>query len=74
MIISPIAQKLAQARGGEEVISSIISPEPLKYATYGAKSPMIFDHLQDRNTGVYKERLNSGQSSFEPYKRIPYKP
>jgi predicted amidohydrolase len=73
MIVSPIAQKLAQARGGEEIITALISPDPIKYVTYGAKSPMIFDHLQDRNVGVYGEILNSGQSTFEPSRRIPYK-
>lgn len=73
MIVSPIAQKLAQARGGEEIITALISPDPIKYVTYGAKSPMIFDHLQDRNVGVYDGILNSGQSTFEPSRRIPYK-
>jgi predicted amidohydrolase len=55
MIISPIAQKLAQARGGEEVISSIIGPDPIKYVTYGAKSPMIFDHLRIEIQGFTKK-------------------
>lgn len=73
MIVSPIAQKLAQARGGEEVISAVLEPDPLKYVTYGSRSPMIFDHLQDRNVSVYKEILSDGQSSFEPTRRVPYK-
>lgn len=73
MIVSPIAQKIAQARGGEEIIYAELDPDPIKYVTYGAKSPMIFDHLQDRNVGVYKEILSEGQSLFEPSKRIPYK-
>jgi hypothetical protein len=73
MIVNPIAQKIAQARGGEEIISAKLDPDPIKYVTYGAKSPMIFDHLQDRNVGVYKEILSEGKSPFEPSKRIPYK-
>lgn len=73
MIVNPIAQKIAQARGGEEIISARLNPDPIKYVTYGAKSPMIFDHLQDRNVDVYREILTQGQSPFEPSRRIPYK-
>ena len=72
MIISPIAQKLAQARGTEEIISAKLDPNPLKRITYGANSPMIFDHLQDRNIEVYKDILKKAKSPFEPAKRIPY--
>lgn len=73
MIVSPIAQKLAQARGTEEMIAYTLSPEPLKYVSYGTNSPMIFDHLEDRNIVVYKNILKEGKCSFEPFKRIPYK-
>lgn len=73
MIVSPIAQKVAQARGGEEIIYTKLNPDPIKYVTYGANSPMIFDHLQDRNVSVYKEILFEGESTFEPSKRVPYK-
>lgn len=72
MIISPIAEKLALGRGTEEIISAKLNPEPLKYVSYGTLSPQIFDHLQDRNVGVYGEILLEGSSSFEPSKRIPY--
>ena len=72
MIISPIAQKLAQARGTEEIISAKLDPNPLKRITYGANSPMIFDHLEDRNLEVYKDILKEAKSPFEPAKRIPY--
>ena len=72
MIISPIAQKLAQARGTEEIISTKLDPNPLKRITYGANSPMIFDHLEDRNLEVYKDILKEAKSPFEPAKRIPY--
>jgi len=72
MIISPIAQKLAQARGTEEIISAKLDPDPLKRITYGANSPMIFDHLEDRNLEVYKDILKEAKSPFEPAKRIPY--
>lgn len=72
MIINPIAQKLAQARGTEEIISAKLDPNPLKYITYGSNSPMIFDHLEDRNLEAYKDILKEAKSPFEPAKRIPY--
>jgi len=72
MIINPIAQKLAQARGTEEIISAKLDPNPLKRVTYGANSPMIFDHLEDRNLEVYKDILKEAKSPFEPAKRISY--
>ncbi len=73
MIVSPIAQKLAQSRGTEEIISVKLDPNPIKHVTYGAKSPMIFDHIEDRNVGVYKDILKEGKCAFEPSRRIPYK-
>jgi hypothetical protein len=73
MIISPIAQKLAQARGCEEIVSAVLGSDPLRYVTYGTRSPMIFDHLEDRNVGVYGGILSEGKSSFEPDRRVPYK-
>jgi predicted amidohydrolase len=73
MIINPIAQKLAQARGTEEIISAKLDPNPLKHVTYGSNSPMIFDHLEDRNLEVYKDILKEAKGPFEPSKRIPYK-
>ncbi len=72
MIVSPIAQKLAQGRGTEEIISAKLDPEPLKYVSYGTLSPQIFDHLEDRNIGVYREILTPAKSAFEPARRIPY--
>jgi len=72
MIISPIARKLAQARGTEEIISAKLDPNPLKQITYGSNSPMIFDHLEDRNLEVYKDILRKAKGPFEPAKRIPY--
>ncbi|ABR46916.1 Nitrilase/cyanide hydratase and apolipoprotein N-acyltransferase [Alkaliphilus metalliredigens QYMF] len=72
MIVSPIAQTLAQARGTEEIIAAKLDPDPIKYVSYGTRSPMIFDHLEDRNVKVYSEILQSGKSTFEPTRRIPY--
>jgi beta-ureidopropionase len=72
MIVSPIAQKLAQARGTEEIIAIELDPDPIKYVTYGARSPMIFDHLEDRNLGVYVDILKPAKSAFEPARRIKY--
>jgi len=65
MIINPIAQKLAQARGTEEIIYAELDPDPLKYVTYGAKTPMIFEHLTDREVSLYKDILKYKKSSFK---------
>ncbi len=73
MIISPIAQTLALARGTEEIIAAKLDPNPIKHVSYGTKSPMIFDHLEDRNVKAYEGILQEGKSSFEPSRRIPYK-
>jgi predicted amidohydrolase len=73
MIIDPTGWKLAQARGCDEIISAKLNPDPIKYVSHGTKSPMIFDHLEDRNINVYKEILTEAKSPFEPSKRIPYK-
>ncbi len=66
MIITPIAQKLAQARGTEEVIAAELDPDPIRRITYGATSPMRFDHLRDRNLAAYAGILRPGHSAFEP--------
>jgi beta-ureidopropionase len=71
-IVSPIAQVLAQARGTEEIIAVELDPDPIKYVTYGAKSPMIFDHLQDRNLAAYESILQPARSRFEPAQRVGY--
>ena len=72
MIVSPIAQTLALARGQEEIISAKLDPDPIKYISYGSKAPMMFDHLEDRNVAVYKEILQERKSAFEPYRRVAY--
>jgi predicted amidohydrolase len=69
MIVDPISHKLAQARGTEEVIFAELDPDPLKHLTYGAKTPMIFDHLQDRNLAAYEKILTPARSRFEPARR-----
>jgi predicted amidohydrolase len=73
MIVSPIAQVLALARGTEEIVAAELDPDPIKYVTYGARTPMIFDHLQDRNLAAYRDILTPARSRFEPAKRIPQK-
>ena len=70
MIVTPIAWRLAQARGGEEIIAAKLDPEPLKYVTWGSKAPQVFDHLQDRNLALYDEILKEARSRFEPGKRL----
>ena len=70
MIVNPIAWRLAQARGGEEIIAIKLDPDPLRYVTWGSKSLQIFDHLEDRNLELYGEILQEARSRFELGKRI----
>ncbi|MBN1180308.1 MAG: carbon-nitrogen hydrolase family protein [Anaerolineae bacterium] len=71
MIVSPIAQVLALARGTEEIVAVELDPDPIKRVTYGARTPMIFDHLEDRNLAAYRDVLTPAKSQFEPARRIP---
>lgn len=71
MIVNPIAWRLAQARGTEEIIAAKLDPDPLKYITWGSKSIQSFDHLEDRNLALYEEILKEARSKFEPGKRYP---
>jgi predicted amidohydrolase len=71
MIVNPIAWRLAQARGTEEVIAAKLDPDPLRYITWGSKSLQTFDHLEDRNLKLYEEILKEARSRFEPGKRFP---
>ena len=73
MIVDPIACRLAQARGTEEIVFAELDPDPLKYISWGTKSPMIFDHLEDRNASLYRDLLKEAKSPFEPFKRVPSK-
>jgi len=70
MIVNPIAWRLAQARGGEEIVSAKLDPDPLRYVTWGSKSAQIFDHLEDRNLALYRESLREARSRFEIGQRI----
>jgi len=71
MIVNPIAWRLAQARGTEEIIAAKLDPDPMRYITYGSKSLQTFDHLEDRNLELYSEILKEARSRFEPGKRFP---
>lgn len=71
MIVNPIAWRLAQARGTEEIVSARLDPDPLRYITWGSKSVQPFDHLEDRNLALYEEILKEARSKFEPGKRYP---
>jgi predicted amidohydrolase len=70
MIVNPIAWRLAQARGGEEIIAAKLDADPLRHVTWGSKSPQVFDHLQDRNIELYKDSLVEAKSRFEPGERL----
>ena len=65
MIVNPIAWRLAQARGSEEIIAAKLDPDPLRYVTWGSKSPQKFDHLEDRNLALYEEILKEARARFE---------
>lgn len=69
MIVNPIAWRLAQARGTEEIIATKLDPDPLRYVTWGSKSPQKFDHLEDRNLALYEEILKETRARFEIGKR-----
>jgi predicted amidohydrolase len=73
MIVNPIAWRLAQARGGEEIIAARLDPDPLRHITWGSKSPQTFDHLEDRNLELYEELLKEARAQFEIGKRFPRK-
>ncbi|MFL7890426.1 MAG: carbon-nitrogen hydrolase family protein [Anaerolineales bacterium] len=66
MILNPIAWRLAQARGTQEIIAARLDPDPLRYITWGSKSLQNFDHLEDRNLKLYEEILKEAHSRFEP--------
>lgn len=72
MIVSPIAHVQALARGTEEIIAVELDPDPIRRITYGANSPMIFDHLEDRNLAAYENILTPARSRFEPARRVEY--
>ncbi len=70
MIVNPIAWRLAQARGTEEIIAAKLDPDPLRYITTGSKSEQVFDHLEDRNVELYEEILREARSRFELGRRL----
>jgi len=70
-IVNPIAWRLAQARGDQEIIAARLDPDPLRYVTWGSKSQQSFDHLEDRNLALCEEILEEARSRFEPGKRLP---
>jgi predicted amidohydrolase len=70
MIVNPIAWRLAQARGGEEIVSARLDPDPMRHVTWGSHALQVFDHLQDRNLEIYEELLREARSRFEPGKRL----
>lgn len=71
MVVNPIAWRLAQARGTEEIIAARLDPDPLRYVTWGSKSLQAFDHLEDRNLELYEEILKAARSRFGIGKHFP---
>jgi len=72
MIVSPIAQVIALARGTDgDIAVAELDPDPIKRVSWGSPAPMIFDHLQDRNLEAYREKvLQPAHSRFEPARRV----
>lgn len=67
MIVSPIAQTLALARGVDDLIYAELDPDPVQRISYGSDAPMLFDHLEDRNVQSYtKDLVAPARSAFEP--------
>lgn len=64
MIVSPTAELLALCRGSEEICAVELNPNPLACIGNGSKSPMLFNHIEDRNLSVYNEVLKPAKSSF----------
>jgi predicted amidohydrolase len=71
MIINPIAWRLAQARGTQEIIAAKLDPDPLRFITWGSNAPQNFDHLEDRNLPLYKGILKEAHSRFKPGRHFP---
>ena len=67
MIVSPIAQILARGRSQEEIIFAELDPNPLQYVSYGCTSPMLFNHIEDRNVAAYEGILHSANSPFPKF-------
>lgn len=57
MIVSPAAEKLALARGGEEIIYARLAPRLLQRGTAHCPLPRLVDHLGDRNVDSYRPYL-----------------
>jgi len=74
MIIDPTGWLLAQASGNEEIVSARLDPDPMRFHAHGTRTPMLFDHMEDRNLEVYRKWiLKEGKAPFEPSRRIPYR-
>lgn len=74
MIVSPIAQKYAQARSCEEIISAKLTPDYADRMTYGSKDERIFDHIEDRNVELYDAVLLKEQKQSLKIARKAGKP
>ena len=67
-----IIDHIFSTKDGEGIIAVELDPDPIKRITYGANSPMIFDHLEDRNLAAYENILTPARSRFEPARRVEY--
>jgi len=58
MIVHPNAHVIGQARGTDDIIAADLDPDPIRFISVGSKTPMLFDHLKDRNIPAYGNYLN----------------
>jgi len=54
MIVSPSLRCRPWRGAARRSSPSKLDPDPIKRITYGSNTPMIFDHLQDRNLAAYQ--------------------
>lgn len=53
LVVGPTAEVLARGTAQEGWISATLDPEPLRTISPGSSVPQVFDHLEDRNLGLY---------------------
>lgn len=73
LIVGPTAQVLARATAQEGWVSARLDPDPLRTISQGSSVPQIFDHVEDRNLGLYARYGNHlALPSSAPFERAPH--
>lgn len=72
LIVGPTAQVLARATAQEGWISARLDPDPLRTISQGSSVPQIFDHVEDRNLGLYaRYETQLRAPGAAPFRRAP---